>query len=399
MSLYFENSVKITYGENQKAFQRQGHLAVAEIVGLIRKGVSEELFPQVVELLSWQRLQAALAQGTDESEKFGLRRDANWIESYTSLSERYGMYGSQLLQRVHQYFEEAAAEKHGWPKKPFKKELEPCLGRRSSIEMTFIGWNCQEAVFPYRTIEDIQKIYRLCDRKLPQYFIRQGDIYFQRFDALSELLLDRKSMEKLSQKSLEDYQKLRVTLNIMSAQRRDNIPADANWVLLNHYLEINQRMALVSQTLFECSPNPSTPCGFECFHATAIHQDPLLLNTTLQDVSGLFQEALKWDKSTSSRNALQETVGLIMYEWAHATPFLRGSAATGEWLEQAIYKSLGFLAHEYDNKRSANLEALVLPPKEFIDVYPGTIRLFDEDDLIAEQEAVSSEDESLTDHF
>jgi len=99
-------------------------------------------------------------------------------------------------------------------------------------------------------------------------------------------------------------------------------------------------------------------------------------------MNSLFQQAIQWKSSVNKREELKQTVALLIYEWSYATPFLRGSAATDEWLERAIYQYHGF-AYEYNHEKSTNLEALTLPLKDFMESYDSMITLFDEDDLAA----------------
>ncbi len=378
MSLFFEKSAQTTYNTNQKDYLDCSLRVVNRTIEKIKTSKEDRrlLFSQIIDFFGEQRQKVASTYGTEDSQKFGLRRDLHWIASYTSLLERYQGYGDLVIERVHSSFQKAALEKHPWPKETFHTCFEPCLGRIASSEILLIEENDQNAMFPARTLADFQHMYGLCRLELPLYFAREGETYFKRHDALEELILNEKAMERLARKSPQDYQKLQNTFTLLSAQRREGISVHANWVLVNQYLAMEGQKRLISQYLLECYHDPSRELGFGCFHATLIHQDPLTIRLTIDQMADLFQKTLIWQKDVDPREDLKKTVALLMYEWAHATPFLRGSAATGEWLEQAIY---GYhkLVCEYNPKKTANLEALTSPLHEFIEAYDSMITVID----------------------
>ncbi len=392
MSLFFEKWSQKNYNTTQREYLDCSVWVVNRTVEKM-KSLKEDphfLFLQILDFLGDQRCRVASSYQTEEAEKFGLRRDINGIGSCTSLSERYQGCADQIIDRVHNYFQEALKEKHPWPKEPFQKGFKPRLGRTASLKMMLIRSKDSKVVFPTRTIEDFKQMYELCGLELPLYFAREGETYFKRHDALEELLLNAKAMQKLFERSPEDYQKLQNTFSLLSAQRREGLSFHADWVLIDHYLEIEGQKRLISQHLLECYKDPASAGGFKCFHPTVIHQDPLILPLTINKMADLFQQALAWRKDFDPREDLKKTVALLVYEWAHATPFLRGSAATGEWLEQAIY---GYhkLICEYNPQKTANLEAFALPLQEFVDTYDSMIRVIDPYNL--DENPLPSDDE------
>ncbi len=351
MSLYFEKSAKIVYKGDQEDYSRKSLSAVNKTVRIIRAPGEEpfELFERIINYWAEKRHKIARFHGTPEAEQFGLRRDTHRIESVSSLSERYSAYGGRFASQINEYLEEAKRELHAWNLGPFRKTLPICLEKNSFLDLVLIGPEHQEAIFPCRTIQDFQYMYQLCKKELPQYFLREGELYFKRHDAIEELFQDDKAIQELFQRSFHEYQKLRNTLSLLCAQKRENISCFANWVLVNHYMEVDQQMILISQILLQTPSQAFKESEIFCFHPTIIHQDPLILNTSLFEMSRLFQQAIHWNKETASRDQLKQTVALLIYEWSHATPFLRGSAAAGEWLERAIYNHHGF-AHEYNHQ-------------------------------------------------
>ncbi len=91
---------------------------------------------------------------------------------------------------------------------------------------------------------------------------------------------------------------------------------------------------------------------------TVIHQDVFLIEPTLQRIASIFEQAMRWNKERQNKDDLMKQVGKMRYLFAHCMPFYRGSAAIGEWLETAIYHSLGFKHFCIDQNTLMDLEAL-----------------------------------------
>ncbi|MBM3208432.1 MAG: hypothetical protein FJZ57_07545 [Chlamydiae bacterium] len=91
-----------------------------------------------------------------------------------------------------------------------------------------------------------------------------------------------------------------------------------------------------------------------------LHQDLYLIEDTLNEIDTIFQRAILWNKETGTIENLIEDVGTIRYLLAHSMPYIRGSAAIAEWLEEAIFRS-----HDLDMQRvpekPGDLAALASP--------------------------------------
>jgi hypothetical protein len=75
-----------------------------------------------------------------------------------------------------------------------------------------------------------------------------------------------------------------------------------------------------------------------------------------------------------------ENTGIFVYLYSHACPFMRGSAAIGEWIESAIYLSQGYnFTYGVCSGRfrdSDNLDALAAPTLGlFMSTYLDKVRL------------------------
>ncbi len=112
-------------------------------------------------------------------------------------------------------------------------------------------------------------------------------------------------------------------------------------------------------TYFESRPNESKEDILVRIRkksfVTLCHQDVTDLNTTLSDANLYFDDAIHWT-SDQGIDALQDTVGKMIFLLAHNHRDMRGTAAETEWIEKAIYKLHGFeLPH--DEQRMPDLIA------------------------------------------
>lgn len=75
-------------------------------------------------------------------------------------------------------------------------------------------------------------------------------------------------------------------------------------------------------------------------YVSLFHQDCLDVPKTLSDAGIYFNKAMNW-KEEDGIDDLKQHVGCMMYLLAHNHRDVRGTAASSEWLERAIYKSFG----------------------------------------------------------
>lgn len=66
-------------------------------------------------------------------------------------------------------------------------------------------------------------------------------------------------------------------------------------------------------------------------------QDVFLHEKTLKECARLFDQAVHWNRETSTVDELKDKVALFRHLFAQVSPYVRGSAAAGGWYEQAIY--------------------------------------------------------------
>ncbi len=117
------------------------------------------------------------------------------------------------------------------------------------------------------------------------------------------------------------------------------------YILVTPLMEINQGMCCLSQILIGMTVPLEQFLTSEVETPIFIlHQDAYLVEQSLEQCATLFQEAATWTPSQEV-SALKEKVALFRYLFAQATPFIRGSAAIGEWIEMSLYASHGYDAY------------------------------------------------------
>lgn len=93
---------------------------------------------------------------------------------------------------------------------------------------------------------------------------------------------------------------------------------------------------------------------------TLVHTDIFLIEPLLKKIASIFEQAVHWDKEKESIQTLKERVNFFRYLFAYTSPFIRGSAAVGEWYETMIYRFHG-LSHRYTEPISLDIEAFGHP--------------------------------------
>lgn len=140
----------------------------------------------------------------------------------------------------------------------------------------------------------------------------------------------------------------------------------SDFILVTKRSEINGKMYATSQWLTwaykDYTRNPLDRMLLPEYRptATVLHQDVFLREDALKECEKIFTNIMKWDCKTSSISNLKDQVALLRYIFAEALPYIRGSAAIGEWLEGAIYGAFDKTCtyHPSYTKESVDLVAI-----------------------------------------
>ncbi len=210
--------------------------------------------------------------------------------------------------------------------------------------------------------EDVQRIYELSE------VIPTGH-------SIDPLLHNKEAMQKLKEKSPNDY--LRLKLLGAIPMLRKNYPEDKKsiWIHIAVRFSLNGKMQDLSEYLTwayrDFVEDRVDAMTFESVFAI-LHQDPFLIETMLDDMAKIFKNIIEWNGQNLKN--LKDQVALFRYEHSHAMPFRRGSAAVAEWFERALYGAHGFKV-AYNPDKMVDLEALTSSLKEFVDNYDSMITL------------------------
>jgi hypothetical protein len=111
-------------------------------------------------------------------------------------------------------------------------------------------------------------------------------------------------------------------------------------------------------------------------HWVAIHQDPFLIEQTLDAIGKIFEKIVSLkqinEQPDHNLNHKVQLVGQIRYLYAHAMPWTRGSASIGEMIETSLMRSLGVTRYPVITKSGTDLDAYALPYGKFLEKYTQT---------------------------
>ncbi len=339
-----------------------------------------ELFHQTLALLAEQRHQLAKEHNSFGAEDFGKRRDnPRSFCPYlcTDLIGPYREYGDKILKeqfypKLKNMEEKNKSGKNELFKSSFIEKSfnnKKCLNKSSSIQFNvWLGEDFMKKKSFWHP-EHYERVCKICEihPRLP----------YQEKSFVKDILFNKECMFKLKTKSPADYKQLKEFQCVM--QFVDNLwqtPSvkPTHFVFATMRCEINEKSYAFSQyvTFFNDHCPLEEMLGLKGSRVGLIHQDPFLIKDVLSDCAKIFERVLQCD--SKKVETIKEMVALLNYELSHATPFVRGSAAIIEWMEQAIFCFHGFTL-KYNPKKMVNLEALTLPLNEFVKNYNEMVML------------------------
>lgn len=112
-----------------------------------------------------------------------------------------------------------------------------------------------------------------------------------------------------------------------------------------------------------------TQTGFVRFPFSGLHLDRFVIPEVFKAIEQALIEAAKAkekEKISSTNEEMFQKIALARYLLAHASPWVRGSAAIGEWMETLVFRALGVLSYPYQPVSNVDLDAFALPLDVFI---------------------------------
>ena len=375
MSTYIIERDPTRFGGQQQAFVEASNAIVKNATDLFRNASLSnqdliQLFFSTLGFFGASRNSIAVSHETDSAEDFGVRRDRkeDFIPSAeTCLGGPYSEYNERLLSVIQKQLKTMEYDKADFKQTKSQVSFDPCLGRRSMMDYTIITpelKNWEKVTF---TDEDYERIREISE--VPRAL--EDD----RYDRYVQLLGNKDAMQKLREKSPEDYRRLKLFACFLWLRKEYPMARKSDWIHVTVRSLVNGKMQDLSEYLtwvyrdFENDPvDQMTGRSI----VAILHQDPFLIETMLDDMAKIFKNAIEWNGK--NLKDLKDQVALFRYELSHAMPFNRGGSAVAEWFERALYATHGMKV-TYNPKKMVDLEALTSTLKEFVDNYDTMITL------------------------
>lgn len=104
-----------------------------------------------------------------------------------------------------------------------------------------------------------------------------------------------------------------------------------------------------------------------------VHMNSEFLEIMIQNIDRDIETLLKLPPLAPMESIIHQ-IGMIRYKFAHALPYIRGSAAVGEWIETALYRYMGIQNFRQTAETTIDLEAFSsLSYEDFITRYRAII--------------------------
>ena len=362
--------------EQQANFIQQTDHIVREATNRLHNAVESkrnliDVFYEELALLGDQRNQIAVERESKNADLFGIRRDLTTSFAgpcaITSLCRPYDTYNQRLLPVLQQHLSTMRHTPRVFQQTELRIPSESCMNRKTFMDIQIFTYENQAAFVLNSTLEECQRLHSI-------YSSEPFDTTISPTDFFLNLTSNKEALQQIKRVSIEDYKKIKLLL-AMSYMKRKFEGRKSDWVLVTTRTEVNGKMYALSQYITwmnrDFQHDPVEQMTYNSI-ITLLHQDPFLIVDMLEDIAKLFKQVIEWDGI--DRQELINHVALLQYEFAHAMPFKRGSAAISEWLEMIIYRYHGFSLN-YTQSTKVNLEALTQPLKQFIEQYPSLIVL------------------------
>ncbi|MCD6027787.1 MAG: hypothetical protein K0R08_2306 [Solimicrobium sp.] len=301
------------------------------------------------------RNEIAVAHKVENSGLFGRRRDISELYEdliyVTALDFPYDGYNEKLLPVIQQHLKTMDYSLQNFKQKSLEINYAPLMNRKSSMEISIFDTESFSAELSALTNEDMKLINTGAMNKDMEFF------------------------RKLKKTSPQKYKELKLKLAMQELRALFPKIKKSDWVLITRRLEVDGSMYAVSQYLtwmyrdFRKDPVENMTGSSV---AAIIHQDVFLTEVMLNDIANLFKNIILCDGSDI--HTLKEQVALFVYEFSHAMPFARGSAAVGEWLQSILFCYHGYEV-TYSQNVPIDLEAQTLSLGEFVTKYLSIIQL------------------------
>ncbi len=360
LSSYLHQLSPHKYGSQQEDYLARAEAAINEAVSTIRAGRSSEtplteVFSTVKDRFWAIRHQIAVDHSTNNAELFGTYRaskeapptELGYVTPLTALDFPYREYNEIFMKQLQEVMD------------PMKRTLRTFEQREIRTEETALGRKCafSVSVLEGRELSDLKLIYYPSDDEIHSVLDTEK--------SAEEVKTDFDLMKELKAKGPKLYERFSMPANlghlITTYPSPKTFPDGSYEGNLDHLknlfamctlrLEIDGKLYALSRYLTWLYQDYQTdPVERMAKRSIGIivHQDPFLIEATLQEIAKVFEKAILWDRATDSLQELKNRVALLRFLYAHCMPCVRGDGAVGDWLELAIYRYHGFI-HTHHN--------------------------------------------------
>ena len=337
--------------ERQAEYERRGEEAVEvasrSILEIRGDGDKEigALFLYILRDMGERRHAIATLHGHSKAHLFGLRRDSERCESLyilTPLDDQYLPYGNRLMAKFRREVGEISHDFTHFYETSRRIES-VTMGRRSVFsweifsgqKVTELEWNTMITSGPIRQGEPINK--ETSFETIREWKEKNPKMY------------QRDKMHVQLRMLNVSYPSIGTPLS-PGMPRREGYRAPSEIYRKSEYLlgtsrfEVNGKLYALSQYLtwmYRTYDEDPVARMEKYSRIHVIHQDPFLLRDMLNEIAILFTACLRWT-AADGIDSLKDRVALWGYLFSHSMPFARGSAAIRDWLETALYRSLGY---------------------------------------------------------
>lgn len=174
---------------------------------------------------------------------------------------------------------------------------------------------------------------------------------------------------ELSSISPDEWAHINHSIEYLKTAASFEVTENTVYLLGSSFLEINGQEKPLSSLMLQLTIDHKTGSLINVYPPVVIHQRSTHIPAMIEDIDKIFDHLFQ-SSDTLSIGEIIDYIGLIRYEFAHASPLVRGSAAIGEWLETALYYFLGFSDFRQTAKTTIDLEAFSsLTLDEFMERY------------------------------
>lgn len=370
------------YGGKQEDYLKFADQSINEGIVHLTSGIGakknpSELFFELLHTYQENRHEIALRHQTPRAEYFGTPRISKQTPeaglALTGLYEKYETHNTLFKEQLAPLLSKMKHDLRGFSQKN-TSVTEKCLGRvcKFAIEVKDAAETkeltsppseaeVQAALGTEKSYEEIQNNYDLMLRIKTEHFDWYQKLTMHR--VLYEIYKAFPSPKILSFEegrcigNTGNFKNLYVigTLRIQIGSKLYAISRYVTWLYTNYRTDPVDRMLEHSKVFI-------------------VHQDTFLIDETLQEISRIFADAVRWDHQKDSLQALKNNVALIRFLFAHCMPSARGDGAIGDWLELTLYRYHGFSNTRYNPNRLPCFEALsTLSLSQYLRNYEKTI--------------------------